>query len=193
MTRLVILDRDGVVNQDSEDFIKSPEEFVPLPGSLEAIARLNAAGYSVAVASNQSGIARGLFSEATLETMHRKLHDLLEAVGGHIDGIFYCPHGPDDHCDCRKPEPGLLRQIGEHFGVDLAGVPVVGDSLRDLQSAMAVGAMPILVLTGKGEYTHRQLSNAPSLSATPVYADLAQAVDVLLAGALSGDAHEDHH
>ena len=112
---LIILDRDGVINEDSDAFIKSPQEFIPLPGSLEAIARLNAAGYRVAVATNQSGIARGLFDRATLDAMHQKLDTLLAAVGGHIDALVYCPHAPDAGCDCRKPRPGLLQQIARKF------------------------------------------------------------------------------
>lgn len=175
--RLVILDRDGVINQDSDDYIKSPQEYVPLPGSLEAIARLNRADYTVAVATNQSGIGRGLYDQQTLEQIHAKLAGLLAEVGGHVDGIFYCPHTPDDQCDCRKPAPGLLQQISEHFGMPLTGVPLVGDALRDLQAARAVGASPILVRTGKGM---RTLEKGEELEDVPVYDDLAAAVDALL-------------
>jgi len=185
MTRLVILDRDGVINEDSDAFIKSPEEFIPLPGSLEAIARLNAAGYQVAVATNQSGIARGLFDLETLEAMHDKLRKLLAEVDGHIDHIFYCPHSPDADCDCRKPKPGLLQQIGRKFDAELTDVPVIGDSLRDLQSAQAVAAAPILVRTGKGERSLEQLIGEPSLVNVPVFKDLAAAVDALLAGTIN--------
>lgn len=180
---LIILDRDGVINQDSDEFIKSAEEFVPLPGSLLAIARLNAAGYQVAVATNQSGIGRGLFNHCTFHAMHEKLDTLLAEVGGHIDVLTYCPHTPDAGCDCRKPLPGLLRQIADKLGLnesDLEGVPVIGDSLRDLQSAQAVGARPMLVRTGKGERTVAQLADA-GLADVPVYADLAAAVEALLA------------
>ena len=185
---LVILDRDGVINQDSDDFIKSADEFVPISGSLEAIARLNKAGFRVAIATNQSGIARGLFDLATLESIHDKLQQQLAAVGGHIDGIFFCPHGPEEGCDCRKPLPGLLAQIAENFSTDLVGVPVIGDSLRDLQSAIAVGAKPILVHTGKGERTIASLAESSvdaRLKAVPVYRDLEEAVEVLLAGELN--------
>lgn len=185
---LVILDRDGVINQDSDDFIKSPAEFVPISGSLEAIARLNQAGFRVVIASNQSGVARGLLDLAALEAIHQKLHQQLAAVGGHVDGIFFCPHGPDAGCDCRKPLPGLLKQIGEKFGTDLAGAPVIGDSLRDLQSALAVGARPILVRTGKGERSLASLAEASvdaRLKTVPVYRDLAEAVEALLAGGLN--------
>lgn len=176
--RLVILDRDGVINQDSDDFIKSPEEFIPIAGSLEAIARLKQAGFTVVVATNQSGIARGLFGLDALAAMHDKLAGLLAELGAGVDGIYYCPHGPEDSCDCRKPLPGLLQQIAEHFGVSLAGVPVIGDSGRDLEAARAVGAQPILVRTGKGE---RTLEQAEGLEDVPVYDDLAAAADALLA------------
>ena len=151
--KLVILDRDGVINEDSDAFIKSPAEWVPLPGSLEAIARLNRAGYTVAVASNQSGLARGLFDQAALEAMHNKFRKLLAAAGGEVATIKYCPHGPHDHCDCRKPKPGLLHQIANTLEADLKAIPIIGDSLRDLQAAEAVGAQPVLVRTGKGEST----------------------------------------
>ena len=181
MTRWVILDRDGVINEDSDEFIKSPQEFIPLAGSLEAIARLNAAGYRVAIATNQSGVARGLLDLETLEAIHSKLTRLLTAVGGHVDGIFYCPHAPDAGCDCRKPKPGLLEQIAEKFKIGLAGVPVIGDSVRDLQSALVVGAQPILVRTGKGSRSVEQIAERPGLAEVPVYADLAAAVDALLA------------
>ena len=175
--KLIILDRDGVINEDSDAYIKSVDEFIPLPGSLEAIARLKKAGYTIAVATNQSGIARGYFDEATLAAMHDKLAHLLDEQGGEIDYIAYCPHGPDDKCDCRKPLPGLLKEISTHFNIKLTNVPIIGDSLRDLQSARSVGAYPILVKTGKGE---RTLENADQISDIPVYADLAAAVDALL-------------
>jgi D-glycero-D-manno-heptose 1,7-bisphosphate phosphatase len=177
--KLIILDRDGVINQDSDDYIKSPEEFIPIPGSLEAIAQLNHAGYTVMVATNQSGISRGYYDIDTLNRMHEKLKRLLNNFGGHIDGIFFCPHGPDDHCDCRKPKTGLYKEIAQRAGVSLEGVPVVGDSLRDIQSAQAVGARPILVKTGKGE---RTLAKGEGLDNVPVYADLSECVDSLLNG-----------
>jgi D-glycero-D-manno-heptose 1,7-bisphosphate phosphatase len=175
---LVILDRDGVINRDSDVFIKSPQEYIPLPGSLAAIARLNAAGFTVAVATNQSGVGRGLYDLATLDAIHDKLRRLLAQEGGHVDGIFFCPHTPDDHCDCRKPKPGLLTQISDHFRVPLVGVPVVGDALRDIQAAQAVGASPMLVRTGKGAKT---LGAGEGLEGVPVFNDLAAAVDALLA------------
>ena len=167
--KLIILDRDGVINVDSDQFIKSPEEWKPIPGSLEAIARLNQWGWRVVVASNQSGVGRGLFGMDTLNAINDKMVRSLAQVGGRLDAIFFCPHAADSTCDCRKPKPGMLLQIGERFNVDLAGVPVVGDSLRDLQAAVAAGAKPYLVLTGKGEITRA----SPDLPAgTLIYPDL---------------------
>lgn len=175
--KLIILDRDGVINEDSDDYIKSPEEFIPLPGSLEAIARLNQAGYRVAVATNQSGIGRGYFDLDALDRMHAKLRRHLSAVGGQIEVIAYCPHTPEAECNCRKPKPGLLLDIAERLGIGLANVPVIGDSLRDLEAARAVGASPILVRTGKGE---RTLAKGDGLANIPVFQNLADAVDSLL-------------
>lgn len=167
--KLIILDRDGVINQDSEQFIKSPDEWKPIPGSLEAIARLNQWGWRVVVASNQSGVGRGLFGMDTLNAINDRMVKALAQVGGRLDAIFFCPHAADSTCDCRKPKPGLLLQIGERFNVDLDGVPVVGDSLRDLQAAVAAGARPYLVLTGKGEQTRESPDLPPG---TLVYPDL---------------------
>jgi D-glycero-D-manno-heptose 1,7-bisphosphate phosphatase len=171
--KLVILDRDGVINQDSDQFIKNPDEWKPIPDSLDAIARLNHAGYRVVVASNQSGIGRGLFDMAALNAINDKMYRTLAHVGGRIDALFYCPHAADAGCECRKPKPGMFHDIARRFNVDLAGVPSVGDSLRDLQAAAAVGAQPILVLTGKGAKT-RAAGGLPE--GTAVYADLAEAV-----------------
>jgi D-glycero-D-manno-heptose 1,7-bisphosphate phosphatase len=151
--KLVILDRDGVINVDSDAYIKSPDEWIPIPGSLEAIARLNQAGYRIAVATNQSGIGRGLFDMAALNAMHMKMHRLAAAVGGRIDAVFFCPHTAQDHCDCRKPQPGMLKMIAERFEVDPEQTAVVGDSLRDLQAGAALGFPTHLVRTGKGEKT----------------------------------------
>lgn len=184
--KLIILDRDGVINEDSDAYIKSPEEWVPIPGSLEAIARLNRAGWTVAVATNQSGVGRGLYDRATLDRIHARMNAALAAAGGHVDALYYCPHTPEDHCACRKPLPGLLESIARHYGVSLAGVPAIGDSLRDLQAAVAVDARPILVRTGKGE---RTLTNPDLPPGTPVYPDLAAAVTGLLN---SEPAAEDH-
>lgn len=177
--KLIILDRDGVINQDSDDFIKSVDEFVPLPGSIEAIARLCQAGYRVAVATNQSGIARGYYDIDALNAMHEKLRRELANHGGAIDMIAYCPHGPDDSCDCRKPRPGMYHAIARRFDMSLLGVPVIGDSLRDLQAAQQVGAVPILVKTGKGQ---RTLSKGEGLDGVTVYDNLSAAVTALLEG-----------
>jgi D-glycero-D-manno-heptose 1,7-bisphosphate phosphatase len=152
-TKLVILDRDGVINFDSAQFIKSPDEWKPIPRSLDAIARLTQWGYRVVVATNQSGIGRGLFDMDTLNAIHDKMMRAVSQVGGRIDAIFFCPHAADSTCKCRKPKPGLLLEIAERYNIDLKGVPAVGDSLRDLQAAVAVGAQPVLVLSGKGEAT----------------------------------------
>ena len=179
-TKLVILDRDGTINQDSDDYIKSPEEWIPLPGALEAIARLNHAGWHVVVASNQSGLGRGLFDMATLNAMHAKMNKLLSGVGGRVDAVFFCPHGPEDQCHCRKPLPGLFEQIGERLGVDLHGTHVVGDSLRDLQAGVQVGCVPHLVYTGKGAAFRDQPLPDAFPSHTRSHADLAGFVDWLL-------------
>lgn len=176
-TKLVILDRDGVINFDSVQFIKSPAEWKPIPGSLEAIARLNQAGYKVVVATNQSGVGRGLFDMDTLNAIHEKMHKALFAVGGRVDAIFYCPHAADSQCDCRKPKPGMFQRIANCLNADLKGVPVVGDSLRDLQAGVALGCQPMLVLTGKGEKTR---SEAGLPDNTLEFADLAAAVDHIL-------------
>lgn len=178
--KLVILDRDGVINEDADSFIKSPDEWRPIAGSLEAIARLNQADYQVVIASNQSGIARGLFSIETLNQIHDKMHRMLAEAGGQVDAVFFCPHGPEDGCHCRKPATGLFEQIAERLGISLQAVPVLGDSLRDLQAAQAVGADPMLVLTGKGEKT-QQLLKHNNLTSIKVYASLAAAVDDMLA------------
>jgi len=175
--KLVILDRDGVINFDSPQFIKSPDEWKPIPGSLAAIARLNQADYRVVVATNQSGIGRGLFDMDTLNAIHEKMLKALAEVGGHIDAIFFCPHTAADDCACRKPKTGMLEEIATRFNTDLKGVPAIGDALRDIQSAAAVGARPMLVRTGKG----RKTADDPELPPqTPIYADLAAAVAHLL-------------
>lgn len=178
-TKLVILDRDGVINFDSAQFIKSPAEWKPIPGSLEAIARLNQAGYRVVVATNQSGVGRGLFDMDTLNAIHEKMHKALFSVGGRIDAVFYCPHAADSDCTCRKPKSGMFRRIAETLNADLRGVPTVGDSLRDLQAGTAVGCLPMLVLTGKGEKTQGD-GNLPE--GTRIFGDLSAAVDAILVG-----------
>lgn len=178
--KLAILDRDGVINQDSDAFIKSPDEWLPVPGSLEAIARLSRAGWHVVIASNQSGIARGLFTMTTLNAIHAKMRRELAKAGGAIDALFICPHGPDDGCACRKPKPGMFLDIARRYDIALEAVPAVGDSLRDLQAASTAGCMPWLVLTGKGQATW----NAGVLPAgTQVRDNLAGVVDAWLAGA----------
>lgn len=151
--KLIILDRDGVINHDSDAYIKSPDEWKPVQGSLEAIARLTKAGYRIAVATNQSGVARGLFDLATLGAIHTKMQARVAAAGGRIDAIFFCPHAADSHCDCRKPKPGLVLDVLARFHANPVEVTVVGDSLRDLQAATAAGCRPVLVLTGKGKRT----------------------------------------
>lgn len=176
--RLVILDRDGVLNQDSDAYIKTPAEWIPIPGSAAAVARLNRAGYKVTVATNQSGLARGYFDPGTLNDIHKKMHHHLAEYGAHLDGIYVCPHGPDDKCHCRKPLPGLVDQVANDFG-DVAGVPLVGDSLRDLQAAASRGCRPILVLTGKGRRTLEK-GLPDSLGEVAVYDTLARFVDQLL-------------
>jgi D-glycero-D-manno-heptose 1,7-bisphosphate phosphatase len=175
--KLVILDRDGVINFDSAQFIKSPAEWKPIPGSLEAIARLNQSGYRVVVATNQSGVGRDLFDMDTLNAIHEKMHKALFTVGGRVDAIYYCPHAADSACECRKPKTGMFRRIAETLNANLAGVPAIGDSLRDLQAAAKSGCLPILVRTGKGEKT-RSEGNLPD--GTLEFADLAAAVDHLL-------------
>ncbi len=154
--KLVILDRDGVINFDSDQFIKSPDEWKPIPASLEAIASLNQAGFKVVVVSNQSGIGRGLFDMAMLNTIHARMHKQLALAGGRIEAVFFCPHPADSDCECRKPKAGLFRDIAQRFHVDLAGVPAIGDAWRDLEAARSVGARPILVKTGKGQATLEQ-------------------------------------
>ena len=179
--KLVILDRDGTINQDRDDFVKSPEEWEPLPGALEAIARLNHAGWHVVIASNQSGLGRGLFDVAALNAMHDKLHKQLAALGGRIDAIFYCPHVPEDECGCRKPLPSLFEQIGQRFGLSLKGVPTVGDSLRDLVAGSSAGCEPHLVLTGKSAGLAVAEARKGLPEGTQVHADLAAFADHLLA------------
>jgi D-glycero-D-manno-heptose 1,7-bisphosphate phosphatase len=179
---LVVLDRDGVVNRDSKDFVKSAGEWVPLPGSIEAIAGLSRAGFTVAVASNQSGLGRGLFDRRALAGMHRKFRRLVATAGGRVDRIVVCPHTPEDGCDCRKPRAGLLHRLGRYYKTDLGGVPVVGDSLRDLEAAVTAGARPILVRTGNGQKTEAALKRAPGAAfrSVRVFDDLAAAAAALV-------------
>ena len=182
--KLIVLDRDGTINHDRDDFVRSPDEWEPLPGALEAIARLNHAGWHTVVATNQSGLGRGLFDTAMLNAVHLKMNQALARFGGRIDAVFFCPHGPSEGCACRKPLPGLLNLIGERYGVEMTGVPIVGDSLRDLQAGAAVGCAPHLVRTGKGaalDGAHlAELQR--QVPGTRVHADLAAFTEHLIQG-----------
>lgn len=180
----IILDRDGVINHDSTEYIKSPEEWLPIPGSLEAIAHLNRHGYRVIIVTNQSGVARGYYDLETLDRIHEKLTHELAAVGGYIEEIFFCPHHPDEACACRKPQPGLLHQLAQKYPINLAETFFIGDSIVDIKAAQAVGAMPVLVLTGKGEAT---LEKYPELTQLPHFPNLARAVDYVLSTTRSGN------
>ena len=175
---LILLDRDGVINRDSDTHVKSVEEWRPIPGSLDAIARLCTAGFSVVVVSNQSGLARGLFDRNTLDAIHREMHRQVEAAGGRLAGIFVCPHGPEEGCMCRKPRPGLLRDVERSFGVRVAGAPLVGDKPSDLEAARRAGCQPILVRTGKGAAAEQA---GVGLSDALVFDDLASAADFVIA------------
>ncbi len=176
---LIILDRDGVINQDSDDYIKSVDEWVPIAGSIEAIAALSKAGYTVVVATNQSGISRGYFDEFELAAMHQKMCSLVEEEGGEISGVFFCPHNPDDDCECRKPKTGLLKQIECEFGTSVENLPFVGDSAKDLLCAKLAGCIPVLVRTGKGDTTLAESSES-ELDGVLVYRNLKEYVDSLL-------------
>lgn len=173
----IILDRDGVINYDSDAYIKSPDEWRPIPGSLEAIAKLNRFGYQVFIVTNQSGVARGLYDLQILQQIHEKLRRELAVFGGHINEIFFCPHHPEDNCNCRKPKPGLLFQIAKKYPIDLKNTYFIGDSLVDVQAAQAVGCAPILVLSGNGE---KSLAKNPVLANVPHFNNLATAVDYVL-------------
>lgn len=176
--KLIILDRDGVINFDSDQFIKNPDEWKPIPGSLEAIARLCQAGYRVVVATNQSGVGRGLFDMSTLNAIHDKMHKSCALMGGRIDAVFFCPHTAEANCACRKPKSGMIEEIAGRYNVDLPGVPAVGDSLRDLEAAARLGAQPFLVLTGKGTKTQAK-GGLPE--GTLIFPDLAAAVTHIIA------------
>ncbi|MEO7009258.1 MAG: D-glycero-beta-D-manno-heptose 1,7-bisphosphate 7-phosphatase [Caldimonas sp.] len=182
--KLIVLDRDGTINEDRDDYVKSPDEWVPIPGALEAIARLNHAGWHVVVATNQSGLARGLFDTAMLNEVHIKMNQALARVGGRIDAVFFCPHGPSEGCRCRKPLPGLFELIGERYGIEMAGVPLVGDKLSDLQAGAAVGCACHLVRTGKGAHlSDAQIAELQlHIPGTQVHADLAAFAEHLIQG-----------
>ena len=179
--KLCILDRDGTINEDSDDYIKSADEWIPLPGALEAIARINHAGWHVVVASNQSGLGRGLFDVAALNAMHTKMHSMLAAVGGRIDAVFYCPHSPAENCRCRKPASGLFEQIAERYGMGLATMPAVGDTARDMIAAIGAGCTPHVVQTGKGALWRGQPLPADFPPQTMVHTDLSAFADFLVA------------
>ena len=174
----VLMDRDGVINYDSEHFIKSPEEWKPIEGSLEAVALLNKHGYHVVIITNQSGLARGLFDEAMLEKIHAKMHKLTAEKGGNIDAVYVCPHGPASECKCRKPKPGLLELFAADKNIELKGIAFIGDALRDIQAAQAAGASPMLVKTGKGMQT---LIDNPDLN-IPVFENLYDAAEYITSG-----------
>lgn len=173
---LIILDRDGVINEDSPNYIKTPDEWIPIPGSLAAIAKLNKAGHTVVVATNQSGVARGYYDLATLEKIHAKMRAALADVGGHVDGIFFCPHGPEDGCECRKPKPGLFWQIAKTFNTDFNNALTIGDSLRDIEAAQAVQCKSVLVKTGNGQSVYEKLRDKNIL----IFDDLVAVVNEFL-------------
>lgn len=187
--KLIILDRDGVINHDRDDYVKSAAEYVPIEGSIEAVARLHKAGFTVVIATNQSGLARGKFELEDLEAMHEKLTALVEEQGGELGGIFYCPHQPEDNCKCRKPKPGMLDAIEAEFNTSVESSYFIGDSLRDLQAGVLKGCKPLLVKTGNGEKTLAQLADpqlqtdSPILTAEQVilFDNLSAAVDFILA------------
>ena len=180
--KLIILDRDGTINEDRDDFVKTPDEWVPIPGALEAIARLNHAGWHTVVVTNQSGLGRGLFDMATLNAMHLKMNQALAKHGGRIDAVFFCPHTPEENCECRKPLPGLMLQVGERYGLHLKDVAVVGDSLRDLLAGVAAGCPTHLLRTGKAaQYSEEQLAHVLAQApGTQVHADLAAFADAFI-------------
>ena len=175
--KLVILDHNGVINQSSETFIKTPDEWLPIPGSLEAIARLTHSGYRVITASNQSGIGRGLLDMVTFNAINDKMYKAVSQAGGRIDAVFFCPHTGADKCNCRKPKTGMFEEIMQRYGTDLKNVPIIGDALRDLQAADTIGALPVLLLTGKGKETQAQ-NNLPQR--TLIFDDLSAAVDAIV-------------
>lgn len=180
---LVILDRDGVINEDSAEYIKSIDEWHPIPGSIDAIARLSRSGFTVAVATNQSGLGRGLFTLDDLEAMHHRLCEMVETAGGHVAGIFYCPHIPEDHCDCRKPKSGLIDAIEREFNQSARGAWIIGDTQRDLEAGLGKHCVPVLVLTGKGTVTQQILagSSEPQWRDLKIFPDLATAAEALIA------------
>jgi D-glycero-D-manno-heptose 1,7-bisphosphate phosphatase len=191
--KLIVLDRDGTLNPDPEDYLRGPEQWHPLPGALEAVARLNQGGWRVVIATNQSGLGRGLFDVATLNAVHARMHKLMAAAGARVDAVFFCPHSPEDGCDCRKPHPGLLLQIAQRFGVAPLQMLAVGDSVRDAQAAASAGCEPHLVLTGqsahllqerRGDLHAVQMLGADWPAGTRVHRDLPAFAEALLSGSL---------
>lgn len=175
-SRFILLDRDGVINRDSDDFIKNPDQWLPIPGSLEAIGELSQNGYRIVVISNQSGISRGLLGLDALDEIHNKMHRAVDGYGGKIEAVYFCPHGPEDWCDCRKPKPGLLKRFASDYRVDLRPIPFIGDSYRDIQAGLLAGASPFLVKTGKGLAT---LKAHPEIN-VPVFEDLYDTAQFIL-------------
>ena len=184
--KLIILDRDGVLNEDSDAYVKSVDEWIAIPGSAEAVGRLCEAGYTIAVATNQSGLARGYFSQDDLDAMHAKMTALAEAAGGSFAHIAWCPHGPDDACDCRKPLPGLIHQIEQQLGVSAQGSWMVGDSIRDLEAGRDAGCQTALVRTGKGTKSEAKLAQTAGLELSPVFDNLSAFADFILQSSEKG-------
>ena len=185
MTKLIILDRDGVINEDSDNYIRSVDEWIPVPGSINAIVELSKAGYTIAVATNQSGLARGYFPESELDAMHNKMNALVDADGGNIESVLFCPHGPDDNCECRKPNPGMVKQLLTEHNVEASETWVVGDSLRDLQAGLNAGCKVALVKTGKGERTIKVIEERePQLKSIPLFKNLKEFSEQLLSESL---------
>lgn len=180
MSHWIILDRDGVINHDSDNYIKSVDEWLPIEGSIQAIANLYRHGYKIVVATNQSGLSRGYYTELDLQAMHTKMCDLVKDAGGEIEGIFYCPHKPEDQCECRKPKPGLLNDIETTYDINLHDAYFVGDSLKDIQAAMTKGCQPILVKTGKGPITLEAIKDKSQYAHVRIFNDLADFTAYLL-------------
>lgn len=180
--KLVILDRDGVINQDSDDFVKNADEWIPIEGSIAAIARLSKAGFTIVVTTNQSGLGRGLFELADLEAMHDKMNALVKQAGGKLSGIFYCPHHPDDNCDCRKPKAGLIEAVEKALNTSTKDAITIGDSLRDLEAGLTKGCIPVLVKTGKGQKTLQKIVTGQDskFHNLAVYNNLAAAADAII-------------
>jgi len=174
--RLIVLDRDGTLNENPEDFLRSPEDWTPIPGALEAVARLNQGGWRVVVATNQSGLGRGLFDVATLNAMHARMHKELAAAGARVEAVFFCPHAPEEGCDCRKPAPGLFQQIARRMKVAPSSVVAAGDSVRDAMAASAAGCEAHLIASGPAAEVGADLP-----AGTRIHPDLGAFADFILA------------